>query len=146
MNIIGIVLQSGAISQSDLMAQRDPHGYIMSLTAVAVVFSALIILFICYSITGNIMSGKWKFKLPKRAPKKAAERRGTSSVKEEEVAVAIAMALEKEFGNEVQAAIGMALHRYFTESIHDNESFVITIKPAASKWAERQSTFRKLPR
>ena len=46
----------------------------------------------------------------------------------DEVAAAIAMALDKEFGSETYAAIGMALHQYFNDTVHDFESYIITIK------------------
>lgn len=43
-------------------------------------------------------------------------------------AAAIALALDMEFNGEICAAIGMALHQYFEDTVHDMESYVITIK------------------
>ena len=46
----------------------------------------------------------------------------------DEVAAAIAMALDKESGSETYAAIGMALHQYLNDTVHDLESYIITIR------------------
>ena len=66
---------------------------------------------------------------------------------DEEVAAAIAMAFDMEQGGDTFAAIAMALHLYLTESVHDNESFILTIQPTpASGWNDKFQKFRKLPR
>lgn len=132
---------ANAKTKAQKMAETDPHGFILSVTAVSVVFSALIILFLIYSLSGAFFSGKFK-KEPK--PKKAAPvKAGDVSP---EVAAAIAMAMDKEFGSEVYAAIGLALHDYLTTSAHDQESFIITIKPSEQTgWSNKSLTFRKRP-
>ena len=43
------------------------------------------------------------------------------------------------------AAIAMALQMEACGIVHDQESFVITIKPTFSAWADRHSTLRQLP-
>ena len=45
-----------------------------------------------------------------------------------EEAAAIALALDQEMNGEVYAAIGMALHQYLNDTVHDMESYIITIK------------------
>ena len=45
-----------------------------------------------------------------------------------EEAAAIALALDQEMNGETYAAIGLALHQYLNETVHDNESYIITIK------------------
>ena len=63
-----------------------------------------------------------------------------------EVAAAISMALQSEFGSEVYAAIGLALHEYLQDTVHDNESFIITIRPSeGSQWASKSQGFRRYP-
>lgn len=103
------------------MAARDPHGAIITLVSVSVVFCALITLFFAYTLIGKISSGR--FRLPKR--KKKQLKTGTPTPEE---AAAIALALDKEMNGETYAAIGMALHQYLNETVHDNESYIITIK------------------
>ena len=69
-----------------------------------------------------------------------------------ETAAAIAMALDQEMNGEVYAAIAAALHLYAEESVHDKESFVITIqrkKKGSTKTTEQleqEQNFRQLPR
>lgn len=110
------------------MAAKDPHGAIITLVSVSMVFIALILLFFAYTFIGNISSGKWNLKklLPVRKKKSVPVKSGEGM--SDEVAAAIAMALDKEFGSETYAAIGMALHQYFNDTVHDLESYIITIK------------------
>ncbi len=57
------------------------------------------------------------------------------------------MALSQEFGGEVYAAIAMALDDYLGGGIHDEESFVITIRPSQNgNWNDKTQNFRQLPR
>ena len=65
----------------------------------------------------------------KKAGKKAGKAgKAGSKAAEGEIAAAIALALRLEGGNETEAAIALALDRYLNESVHDNESYVITIR------------------
>ena len=106
------------------MAAKDPHGAIITLVSVSMVFLALIILYFAYTFIGKILSGELKLTLPKRR-RKTADKSGQP---EEEVAAAIALALDQELNGETYAAIGMALHQYLNDTVHDNESYIITIK------------------
>ena len=63
-----------------------------------------------------------------------------------EVAAAISLALDQEMNGEVYAAISTALHLYNEESVHDQESFVITIRRKESGWNNKEQNFRQLPR
>ena len=107
------------VAKSLALADKDPHGVIITLVSVSMVFCALIVLFFAYTLIGKISSGKFrKPKLKKKASNEVPE----------EVAAAIAMALDNEFNSETYAAIGMALHQYFNDTVHDQESYTITIK------------------
>lgn len=115
------------------MKEIDPHGFTLSLVAVMVVFSALLILFLLYSLSGGIFTGKFK-----RKPKAGSKADG-------ETAAAIAMALDL-YGNEdeVPAAIAAALHLYLSESVHDAEPGFITIRrDLPSTWNDKSHLFRK---
>ena len=101
------------------MAERDPHGIIITLVSVAVVFCALIILYYAYTLIGKVTN---------RTPKVRSVSKVTGKAPPTEVAAAIAMALDQELNGETYAAIGMALHQYFNDTVHDNESYIITIK------------------
>ena len=66
-DLLTIILATSA--KSEMLAQRDPYGFIMTLTAVAVVFSALFILYIFFGILGDIISGKLKKKVSSKVKK-----------------------------------------------------------------------------
>ncbi|MBP5398336.1 MAG: OadG family protein [Bacteroidales bacterium] len=102
------------------MAERDPHGWIMTLVAVSVVFLSLFILQYCYRFIGWLNTDK--------ASRKISSHRKKADQNESEVAAAIATALSLDENDEVPAAIALALHRYFSECAHDRESYRITIK------------------
>lgn len=85
-------------SKSAELADKDPHGLIISLVSITMVFLSLLILFVAYTIIGRLTSGR--VKRPKTKPE----------------------------DEEAYAAIGMAMHQYLNEVIHDNESYTITIK------------------
>jgi len=63
----------------------------------------------------------------------------------QDVATAIQMALEKEFGDGVQAAIAMAMHLYMGENVHDEESYILTIQNNTSEWSSKSAMMRQLP-
>ena len=55
--------------------------------------------------------------------------------------------MDMEQGGDDYAAIAMAMHLYFSDAVHDNESFVLTMRPKeGSAWNDKKQIFRKLPR
>lgn len=116
-------VSENVIVKSAEMAEKDPHGAIITLVSVSVVFVALIVLYFAYTFIGKLSSGGIKFRMPKK--EKAAVTKGAP---EGEIAAAIALALDQEMNGEVYAAISMALHQYLNDTVHDNESYIITIK------------------
>lgn len=135
-------------SKAETIQETDPHGWTLTIVSVSVVFLALILLFIIYNFSGKCFSGKIKFKNPfKRAPKPAkAVGMAAAGGNQDEIAAAIAMALNAECSGEVEAAIALAMHRFLSECTHDAEPFVITIKPHGSAWNNKSQIFRKQPR
>ena len=113
-------------SKAEKLLRTDPHGFTLSLVAVGVVFLALVVLYLCYTLVGAICTGKFRRPEGKKAARKAGKKAGKAA--DGEIAAAIALALRLEGGNETEAAIALALDRYLNESIHDNESYVITIR------------------
>lgn len=120
-------------SKAEKLMRTDPHGFTLTLVAVGVVFLALVVLYLCYTLVGAICTGKFRRPEGKKAARKAGKKAGKdgkagSKAAEGEIAAAIALALRLEGGNETEAAIALALDRYLNESVHDNESYVITIR------------------
>ena len=134
-------------AKAEALWQTDPHGWTLTLIAVATVFLGLIILFFIYNLSGNIFSGKYKKareeKKAKAAAVKAAAAPKAAGKADDEVAAAIAMALQMNGGDEVYAAIATALHLHISCSSRVDESFVLTIKPSQSAWGNKLLNFRK---
>ncbi len=128
-------------SKAQKMSRLDPHGFILAITSISVVFCALAIL---WGLFNSLFSPK-KPKAPKdsKAPKVKKAPAGSLSP---EVAAAISLALEQELGGEVYAAIGLALDQYLNECVHDSESFVLTYRMQPSAWNRKGQTFRQLPK
>lgn len=135
MNTEGII-ESG----SERMARTDPYGVILTITSVSVVFGALLILMIIFTISGNSFSGKYRMR---RRKAKAAKAAGSADA---ETAAAIAMALSMEGGEDEAAAIAMALDLYLSGSAHDSESYILTIAGRPSAWSNKELMKRKYPR
>ena len=145
-----------ATSKSDQMAERDPHGWILTLVSVSVVFSALAILWFFFWLLFErpakkrsldsarddrpVISTKAKGRMEK------SSRHSTAPSVESEVAAAIALALDMEQGGDVYAAIALALHLELGATAHDAESFVLTIRPTPhSAWNNPADGFRRKP-
>ena len=145
-SLCNIVLTAGA----DRMAATDPHGWTLTIISVGVVFIALIILYGLYSLSGRIFSGELKADAKKaaRAGKRItrAVMPGTDRESPDEVAAAIAMALDMEQDGDTYAAIATAVHLYLSDSVHDIEPGIVTITRKDSAWNSKELTFRKLPR
>ena len=130
-----------AKTKSQIMKEQDPHGLVLTLIAVMVVFTALLILSFIFGWIGNAN------KRGKDGPKVKKSKKTTDGKLSPEIAAAISMALSQEFGSEVYAAIALALDDYLVGGIHDIESMIITIKPTpGSEWADKTQNFRQLPR
>lgn len=129
----------GSVTKGELMKERDPHGWILSVVSVSVVFSALAILWFLFWLL---------FDRP--AKKKAASAAPGVTKKPgmtDEVAAAIALALDMEEDGDTYAAIAAAVHLYLADRVHDSESYQLTIRrEAASAWNDKKLNFRKLPR
>jgi len=118
-------------AKPDRMKEIDPYGWILAMTAMSVVFLALIILYFIFKAIGNanIRAGK----------KRSAAVAGTD-VKESHYG---------EVPGEVYAAIATAMHLYQEDDEnHDEESFVVTLHHTDrtySPWSSKIYTLRQTP-
>ena len=109
--------------------QRDPNGFIIALMAMSVVFSALLILYICFKLFGKFFGRKKEEATAGDATKTAAAAPAATSSDDEAI-----------------AAIGMALFQHL--NAHDQESGVITIDhghEAHSSWSSKISAMGQMP-
>ena len=132
-----------AKTKSQLMKEKDPTGLVLVLISVSTVFLALTVLALVFGWIGNasqrmLDDGGKKGRRRKQAVRPAA---GMT----DEVATAIALALDRELGEETYAAIALALHRYLSESCHDTETYVLTIRHPQGAWSNKELNFRQLP-
>ena len=118
-----------------LVVGNVPSGGVLASVSVLVVFLSLAILYVFYSLIGSWFKRNPELRKKKRKSKRAKD----------EVAIAIALALEQEMGSETYAAIATALHLYLDDTVHDNESYVLTIKQPVGAWGTKGQTFRQVP-
>ena len=118
-------------AKPDRMKAIDPYGWILALTAMSVVFLALILLYFIFKAIGNanIKAGK----------KRSAAAAGTD----------VKASAYGETPGEVYAAIAMAMHLYQQgDEGHDEESFVVTLHHTDrtySPWSSKIYTLRQTP-
>ena len=129
--------QGDQASKAESMKERDPHGWILTVVSVGVVFCALALLWFLFWLL---------FDRPARKaarPKKTKPVKGTADA---EIAAAIALALDMECSGDTYAAIATAVHLYLNEEVHDLESGIITIRRTNSPWNDKSLNFRQIPR
>lgn len=116
----------------DNLKLNDPTGIGMTLTAMAVVFTGLILLYLIFKQIG-------------RSAVSASQRRAKKAAGTTESATAIPSG---EISAETLAAIGMALYE-LDQDVHDLENTVLTIqkvKRTYSPWSSKIYGLRELPR
>lgn len=122
-------------TKGEQMKERDPHGWILTVVSISVVFSALAILWFMFWLLFD-----------RRAKKQAKPAPVKKCTQSDEVAAAIALALDMEAGGNDYAAIATAVHLYLSESVHDIEPGIITIRRTNTLWNNKELTFRQLPK
>jgi glutaconyl-CoA/methylmalonyl-CoA decarboxylase subunit delta len=106
----------------------DPYGIAMTIIAMGVVFTGLILLYLTFKYVARIYNLEIRKK--KNVP-------ATDNISE-----------ESDIPGEVNAAIALALHLYRTQ-LHDNEDPVITMKRVArtySPWSSKIYGLRRNPK
>ena len=121
------------LTKSELVAKKDPYGMGLSIIAMSVVFSALILIFIMLKLFAKMNR--------KKAGKSATEERVPN-------VQPIAQKSDDDLNSEELAAIAVALHLHFN-NLHDIESEIITIDaPSAhySPWAQKHLLIKQIQR
>lgn len=125
----------------------DPHGFVLTLTAVSVVFSALALLIVFFKGIGRLM--QYLSERHKRKQAEASECPPVASTRPTpEVLVAISLALQSSriegIPEEEVACIALSLADHLSGQ-HDRESYKLTIRHRASQWNNRQAGLRQYP-
>ena len=119
------------IGKNDKIEQfekNDSHGVIPTIMAMAIVFSALIVLSTCFFIFGTIS-------------KRMSDKKKKSKNRQQEQEQAPAE-IDGDAEGEVVAAIAMALYEHL--NAHDEESNVLTFKRRHSDWNSKIATLSEL--
>ena len=119
------------IGKNDKIEQfekNDSHGFILTIMAMAIVFSALIVLSTCFFIFGTIS-------------KRMSDKKKKSKNRQQEQEQAPAE-IDGDAEGEVVAAIAMALYEHL--NAHDEESNVLTFKRRHSDWNSKIATLSEL--
>lgn len=133
-------------SKADKLATNDPHGIAMTIMAMMIVFSVLIIIFFVLKIFAYVSRREAAKKASSPAQPAPASNAGEPTGEE---LAAIAMALQQSMGGADEdeiAAVAMALYLYLYTN-HDYESEVLTFNNVAetSAWAQKNFNFKKNP-
>ena len=114
----------------DMFAEKDKNGVAMAIMALGIVFSALLLLYICFYIISKI-------------GERVSSRNKTKTLSSSETEIHVEKGHDS--GEEI-AAIAMALHEHL--NAHDSENTVLTInkvKRAYSPWSSKIYGLRQLP-
>lgn len=123
-------------AKPERMKAIDPYGWIMAITAMSVVFVALILLYVIFKQVG-------KFNI-----KKANQKGASAAAKSSHPAAASAIPAG-EVSAETYAAIATALHLFIEDNeAHDEESDIVTQRHTDrtySPWSSKIYTLRQTP-
>lgn len=100
------------LSKVDKIKASDPHGFLLSILSMVVVFACLALLYVFMKIFGKVSNGFAKKETVEEAPVQTAAPVATKKATDKDV---------------IMAVIAMALDEY-NEDVHDIESGVITIR------------------
>lgn len=120
-------------SKVENLAKLDPSGVIMTTTAIAVVFIALLTLSIVFTLIGKTLLSSSKRKQGKNINNKKQE--------EEKIAVSLAISQYLSLNNEHIVAISLAVHQEKNTRNYDN-NMKLTIKRKSTQWNDKVYNMR----
>lgn len=129
------------ITKSEKLQKDDPYGFGMAIISMAVVFSALILIYFMLKIFGKINR-----KMQKSAAETAAAQTTTPATTAN--APAVSKNDDETITGQEIAAIATALHLHLN-SFHDEESEIITIETQSavySPWSQKHLTIKRVQR
>ena len=110
--------------------EHDSHGFILTVSAMSIVFSALILLYLCFKVFGKLSRGQEAEEKPAVQPAPLA-----ADLKDSPTA---------DTADEEMAAICLALYQHL--NAHDQESGVLTFaRDGLGAWGNKAGLLRKLP-
>ena len=136
MNLYAAITTTAMVSKTLTAGFDDPHGWILTLTAVSVVFGVLMLLWLIFGLLGK----GFQRAEARRAAAAASSGHSAPDDRHSGLVPESSPAPDPE-----SAAIALALHLYLSETVHDAESYIITLKPASpeNRWGQPGRNFRK---
>ncbi len=140
---LGFVAQEGfqETEAAKDFAQHDPHGFIMAMLGMGIVFIILILIYTVFSNTPRLFTPAFRQKMQDLFRKKKPE-----EVIKDEGTVEAGPEPETDLTGEINAAIAAAVHLYRSE-LHDFEDTVLTMKKVSrtySPWSSKIYGLRNL--
>lgn len=121
-------------AKMERFAEDDGNGFGMAITAMSVVFTGLLVLYLSFKLAGRTALGLHE--------RRKARKRQNAKAKTTSTAPASPQANEE---SEVYAAIAMALYE-LQDDVHDVENTVLTIRRnGQSPWNSKVYTLREIP-
>lgn len=133
-----------ASGNADRFGEQDPIGWMMAIISMGVVFCALLVLFLCfkYGYTGiAALALRVKKMFHRQQQLEIITEKRSKRDKEMKVKDAVGKEVDDD---ELAAAIGVALFLH-EDGMHDAESDVLTLAPAASAWTGAGQNQKKSP-
>lgn len=131
--LLNTIISVPAVSEGGVFAQNDPYGVIMAVLGMAIVFTALLLMYIIFSNTPVLFKASFRKELKEKLVSVFSKK--TPPTEETVTAAEIAT----ELSGEVNAAISAAIYLYRSE-LHDFEDTVLTIKKVSrtySPWSSK---------
>ncbi len=146
--ILAAILASPATAvlanSADDFAKNDPLGWIMAVISMAVVFSALLILFLCFKYIYPLFA--WcGLKFKKSVHRKKQYEQITDRRAQRRITVTNTGTGEPATDDEALAAaiaISLFLHE---DGMHDQESNILTLAPGESAWTGPGNNLKRSP-
>ena len=146
MSLLGSAVSPALANNADNFQAHDPIGWMMAIISMGVVFVALLILFLCFKYIYNgvaycivrITKLFHRKKQYEAISEKRSNRDGLSKMTVKDASGAVVN------DEELAAAIGVALFLH-EDGMHDAESDVLTLMPAASAWTGAGQNLKKSP-
>ena len=146
MSLLGSAVSPALANNADNFQAHDPIGWMMAIISMGVVFVALLILFLCFKYVYNgvaycivrITKLFHRKKQYEAISEKRSNRDGSSKMTVKDASGAVVN------DEDLAAAIGVGLFLH-EDGMHDAESDVLTLMPAASAWTGAGQNLKKSP-
>lgn len=131
-------------TKAEKLLKDDPYGIGLAIISITAVFTALAVIYLMLKLFGHFSRKSAKPKEAKKEPKKANKQKADAN-EEIAAATAVALALEDGASDEEIAAIATAIHLHLN-SLHDEESEIITIDAQYTPWSQKNLTMKRVQR